>query len=99
MLQRHQVERTVCGADRGMLSTQNLAALDALGSGDVVGARLRNLPKDPQEKILDLEAYGPLDGSDGRRVAEWDCKGRRLTPEWARKDAHDRRETTKRLMC
>ncbi len=76
MQQRHQVERTVCGADRGMLSSRNLAALDALDSGYVVGARLRNLPKDPQEKILDLEAYGPLDGSDGRRVAEWDCKGR-----------------------
>ena len=99
MQQRQQVERTVCVADRGMLSAENLAALN---SGYVVGARLRNLPMDLQEKILDLEAYGPLNGSDGRRVAEWDHKGRRLIvawcPERARKDAHDRRETVNRLM-
>ncbi len=77
MQQHHQAERTVCVADRGMLSAGNLAALDALDSGYVVGARRRNLPMDLQEKILDLEARGPLDGSDCRRVAEWDHNVRR----------------------
>ncbi len=86
----------------GMLSAENLAALDALDSGYVVGARQRNLPMDLQEKILHLEAYGPLDGPEGRPVAEWDHKGRRLIvawcPERARKDTHDHRETVERLM-
>ena len=102
MQQRHQVERMVCVGDRGMLSAANLDALDALGSGYVVGARLRSLPADLQDKVLDNEAYGPLEGSDSRRVAEWDHKGRRLIvawyPEWARKDAHDRRKAVECLM-
>ena len=100
MQQRHRVERTVCVADRGMLSAESLAALDALESCYVVCDRLRNLPMDQQEEILDLEAYGPLDGTDCRRIAEWDHRGRRLIvawcPERARKDAHERRETVNR---
>ena len=102
MQRRHPVGRTVCVADRGVLSAGNLATLDTMESGYVVGTRLRNLPADLQEKILDPEAYRPLDGPDGRRVAEWDHKGRRLIvawcPERARKDAHDRRDTVKRLI-
>ena len=44
MQRRHQVERTVCVADRGMLSVENLDAMDLIGGEYVVGARLRKLP-------------------------------------------------------
>ena len=39
MQQRHQVERAVCVADRGMLSADNLDAMDAMDNEYVVGAR------------------------------------------------------------
>ena len=102
MQQRHQVERTVCVADRGMLSADNLDAMDAMGNGYVVGARLRKLPSALQKKILDPDAYGPLEGSQSRRVGEWEHKGRRLIvvrcPKRARKDAHERRKAVERLL-
>ena len=102
MQRRHQVERTVCVADRGMLSAENLDAMDKMGNEYVVGARLRNLPSALKEQVLDLDAFGPLEGSQSRRVGEWEHKGRRLIvvfcPKRARKDAHDRRKAVERLL-
>ena len=56
MQQRQQVERTVCVAHRSMLSAGHLAALGAVDSGCVAGARLQSPPMDQQEKNLDFEA-------------------------------------------
>ena len=96
MQRRHQVERTVCVADRGMLSADNLDAMDRIGGEYVVGARLRKLPLALLRQILDPGAYAPLEGSENRRVGEWEYKGRRLIvvfcPVRARKDAHERRK-------
>ena len=64
MQQRHQVERMVCMADRGMLSAANLEALDAVGSGYVFGAQLLSPPADLPDKGFDTKAYGPLVSSD-----------------------------------
>ena len=102
MQRRHQVERTVCVADRGMLSADNLDAMDKIGSEYVVGARLRKLPLALKRQILEKDTYAPLEGSERRRVGEWEHKGRRLIvvfcPERARKDAHERRKEVKRLL-
>ena len=102
MQRRHQVERTVCVADRGMLSADNLDAMDTIGGEYVVGARLRKLPLALLRQILDPDAYAPLEGSRDRRVGEWEYKGRRLIvvfcPERARKDAHERRHQVERLL-
>ena len=102
MKRRHQVERTVCVADRGMLSADNLDAMDTIGGEYVVGARLRKLPLALLRQILDPAAYAPLEGSQDRRVGEWEYKGRRLIvvfcPERARKDAHQRRHQVERLL-
>ena len=55
-----------------------------------------------QKKVLDPDAYGPLEGSQSRRVGEWEHKGRRLIVVWcpkrARKDAHERRKAVERLL-
>ena len=68
----------------------------------VVGARLRKLPAALKKQVLDPDAYGPLEGSQSRRVGEWEHKGRRLIvvwcPERARKDAHERRKAVERLL-
>ena len=102
MQRRHRVDRTVCVADRGMLSADNLDTMDAMNNGYVVGARLRKLPAALKTRVLDRDAYGPLEGSEGRRVREWEHKGRRLIVVWcpkrARKEAHDRREAVERLL-
>ena len=102
MQRRHQVERTVCVADRGMLSADNLDAMDTIGGEYVVGARLRKLPLALLRQILDPATYAPLEGSENRRVGEWEYKGRRLIvvfcPERARKDAHERRHQVERLL-
>ena len=99
---RHPVERTVCVADRGMLSAGNLDAMDRIGGEYVVGARLRQLPLALQRQILEKGDAVALEGSEGRRVGEWEYKGRRLIvvfcPERARKDAHERRQQVERLL-
>ena len=101
--QRHRVERMVCVADRGMLSADNLGAMDRAGNGYVVGARLRALPAALHKKILDVGAYNPLAGTKGRLVGEWDHNGRRLIVVWcpkrARKDAHERSRAVKRTLA
>ena len=102
MRQRHRVERAVCVADRGMPGADNLDAMDAMGNGYMVGARLRKLPVALHKQVLDPDAYGPLKGADGRRVGEWEHKGRRLIvvrcPRRARKDARERRKVVARLL-
>ena len=68
----------------------------------MVGARLRKLPAALREQVLETDAYAPLEGSENRRVGEWEHKGRRLIvvfcPERARKDAHERRTQVQRLL-
>ena len=100
MQRRHQVERAVCV--RGMLSAANLDAMDKIGGEYVVGARLRNLPVALQKQVLETDAYVPLEGSEDRRVGEWEHKGRRLIvvfcPKRARKDAYERRHQVQRLL-
>ncbi len=85
-----------------MLSADNLDAMDAMDNEYVVGARLRKLPAALKKQVLDLDAYGPLEGSQSRQVGEWEHKGRRLIvvwcPERARKDAHERRKAVERLL-
>ena len=100
MQRRHQVERAVCV--RGMLSAANLDAMDKIGGEYVVGARLRTLPVALQKQVLETDAYVPLEGSEDRRVGEWEHKGRRLIvvfcPKRARKDAYERRHQVQRLL-
>ncbi len=100
LLRRHPAQQAVCVADRGMLSAANLEALDAMGGGYVVGARLRQLPGALRKKIWNLDSYGPLEGSSERRVNEWEHQGRQLIVTWsakrAHKDAHDRRKAIQR---
>ena len=43
----------MCVADRGMLSADNLDAMDKIGGEYVVGARLRKLPLALLRQILD----------------------------------------------
>ncbi len=89
------IERAVCLADYGTFSDANLSAIEELGDGYVVGIRLRDLPSALKQRILDRAAYRPMKGPNGRWVAEFEHRGRRLIvmwrPEQARSSGQDRR--------
>ena len=65
----HELRRAICVADRSMLSGANLAAMEAEGMFYIVGAKLKQLPKDCLEEVLDPLRLGEPD-ADGVRVQE-----------------------------
>ncbi|MCE2523799.1 MAG: transposase [Rhodobacteraceae bacterium] len=89
-----------CVADRGMLSGANLAAMEAEGMFYIVGAKLKQLPKDRREEVLDPQRLGEPD-ADGVRVQEVMHLGRRIvvshSPKRAGKDLRDRERVLSKL--
>ena len=105
MMKRHGIGRAICVADRGMLSRDNMAAMETLGLGFIVGARLRGLPRAVQKRIH-TAAWQPPGKNKPRgaavQAAEFRHRGRRLIVTWsarrARKDAHDRAKAIDKAM-
>ena len=54
---RYDINNIVFVADSGMLSKDNLAILSSKGLKYIVGARLKNQPKQRHEKIQNIEAF------------------------------------------
>ena len=83
-----------------MLSGANLAAMEAERMFHIVGAKLKQLPKDCREEVLDPRRLGALD-ADGVRVQEVMHLGRRIvvshSPKRAGKDARDRERILSKL--
>jgi transposase len=100
MKQRYSLERVICVADRGMLNEENLKELEEAGAYYVVGAKLKQLSKAKQTKVLAKDDYQPLEGTSGK-VLELAEDGRRLVVSWspqrADKDAHDRQKAIEKL--
>ncbi len=96
----HELRRVICVADRGMLSKANLAAMEAEGMFYIVGAKLKQLPKDCREEVLDPRRLGEPD-ADGVRVQEVEHLGRRIvvshSPKRAGKDLRDRERVLSKL--
>ncbi len=101
MWRRNALDRAVCVADRGMFGEENLAELEAEDCGYIVGARIKNLPRTVQDRILDADAYQPMEGRSDIRVMECLYRGRRLLVTWspvrARKDRRDRLQAVEKL--
>ena len=57
MKDKYRLDKVVCVADRGMLNEDNLRAIEAAGAYYIVGAKLKTLPRDKQNHILDQSAY------------------------------------------
>ncbi len=95
------MQQVVCVADRGMLSEANLQALEEAGIHYIVGAKLKQLPKTQQARILDDTHYQPL-GDDGGRVLSFPHQSRRVlvsySPVRAEKDRHDRHTAVTKLL-
>ena len=98
---KYDVQQVVCVADRGMLSEANLQALEEAGIHYIVGAKLTQLPKTQQARILDDTHYQPL-GDDGGRVLSFPHQSRRVlvrySPVRAEKDRHDRHTAITKLL-
>ena len=69
MRERERIERAIRVADRGMFGEANLKTMEERDLQYIVGARLKSLPKDLKERILDLDAYSPTGGSEDSRSA------------------------------
>lgn len=96
-----QAEEAVLVADRGLLSEDNLKALEEADLSYIVGARLKSLPQAIQTQALDASGYETLKDSDGARVRDITHKTRRLvvsfSPVRAEKDRHDRDKALRKL--
>ena len=100
--QKRRLGKVIFVADAGMFNKENLQELDELEEQKfeyIVGARLKNMSKMMQEKILDEKNYGKI--SDGFRVGEFEYKGKKIIVSYrqkrADKDAHDRDKAIKKL--
>lgn len=96
-----EAEDAVIVADRGMLSEDNLNALEDAGLHYIVGARLKSLPRALQTQVLDEDRYETLKDSDGLRVLDLPHDSRRLvvgfSPVRAEKDRRDRDQAIAKL--
>lgn len=76
--QRFTIRRCVFVADSGMVSIDNLAALDTAGYGYVVSVKRNKLPGMDDLLAVPLEQYQPVGHGLTIRAAEADAQGRRL---------------------
>ena len=53
----YNIDKVVVVADRGMLSKNNLSLTQSSGYEFIVGERLKQLPREVQERLLDLKKY------------------------------------------
>jgi len=100
--QKRRLGKVVFVADSGMFNKDNLKEMDALEENNfeyIVGARIKNMPKDLQEKILNHDHYKNV--SKDYKIGEFEYSGRKLVVSYsakrARKDAHDRSKAIEKL--
>jgi len=110
--ERYQLEEVIFVADRGLFSEENLKQLEENNLKYIVGARIKNISKKLQEKILNEGNYRFIDikwntrkklkETPVQRIAVFDEKqGRQLIvhyhSERAKKDAYDRSKSIEKL--
>jgi transposase len=97
----YQIDKVIVVADRGMLSAANLEVTVTNGYEFIVGERLRKLPREIQDPLLDIKNYTATwtyENSEGEEVTvrycTVACQGRTIigtfSAKRAEKDVHDR---------
>lgn len=66
-----------------MLSDDNISYLEKNGFSYIVGARLKGLPKDIKEKILDKKNYTQIE--EGYSISSFEYNGKRLVVSYSQK--------------
>lgn len=104
--ENYQVNDILFVADSAMLNEENLQLLESMGKKYIVGARLRNMSENNQDKVLDKKTYNILNKPDDEyeySMKEIAVNGRRLIVSYneknAKKDAYDREKSIERLMA
>jgi len=102
----YHINEVVFVADSAMLSEDNLQLLESMGKKYIVGARLKNMSKKNQDKILDKNDYRKLSNPDDKyeySIKEIAFDNRRLIVSYneknAKKDAFDREKSIGRLLA
>jgi len=109
----YQIDKVIVVADRGMLSAANLEITVDSGYEFIVGERLRKLPREIQDILLDIKNYTATweyQDSEGEtvvvRYCTVACQGRTIigtfSAKRAKKDAHDREvrlQTAQKLLA
>lgn len=104
MREKYDLDKVIFVGDSGLFNGDNLEALEANKFEYIVGARLRNMKKTLQKKILNQSEYTTLfqGDNDSVRVASFDFENDRKlivshSTKRARKDAHDREKAVLKL--
>lgn len=89
-------------ADRAMMSKENVKALEAAGHTYVIAAKLRQLPADLKQQILDEGRYEScVFGDQVGRVGEFTYNGGRLIVSYkedrAQRDQHQRQKVVEKI--
>ena len=99
----YDIDKVVLVADRGMLNKSNLEATEKQGYEFIMGERLKSLPAQLQDRLLDLDNYDHQwvsSGSDGIKIryTKQSYKGRSIIATYSekRKDK-DQRDRERKL--
>jgi len=101
--EEHAIDKLIFVADSAMFNEKNLTLLEEAGYEYIVGARLRNLPKDLKDEVVNISQYTTSSQHDDATISlrELTHNNRRLiishSTKRARKDAHDRNEAVEKL--
>ena len=102
MKSKYNLEQAIYVADRGMLSEDNLKALEDENLHYIVGAKLKKLPKVKQELVLDKSKYTIVSKQEGFKMQSLAHNKRKVivcySHKRAEKDRHDRRQTIDSLV-
>jgi len=103
--EKHLIDKVVFVSDSGMFNEKNLQLLEEKGYEYIVGARLKNLPKELQKELLDSSRYKDHfsdEEEEKTSVCELENNQRRLivshNTKRARKDACDREKAIEKLL-
>lgn len=100
--ENYSINRVIFVADSGLLSAENLLALESEGQPYIVGARLKNMSGEIKEKILNKELYQTSTVNSEEKLKEIILEsGNRLIVSYsqkrAEKDSYDRKKGIERL--
>ena len=98
--EQFKIDNIVYVADSGMFNKTNLEEFDKNKNMTyIVGARIKNMPKDIKEQILDIDSYTTM--NDNTKVKTIDYNGKKLlvthSLQRAKKDKHERDKAIKKL--
>jgi transposase len=98
--EQFKVDNIVYVADSGMFNKTNLEEFDKNKNMTyIVGARIKNMPKDIKKQILDIDSYTNI--NDNTKIKTIDYNGKKLlvthSVQRAKKDKHEREKAIKKL--